>query len=494
MNDLDDLKFTNTFIDLSPEFYQAKSPDPVTEPYLVDFNPEGAELIGLDPAESLRPEFAEYFAGNKLLPGSQPLAMAYSGHQFGSYNPRLGDGRGILLGEVANGNGLKRDIHLKGAGPTRFARGFDGRATLRASIREYLAGEALHRLNIPTTRSLAIIGIRDLIYRETPELAAVLVRISDSHVRFGSFELFHYTNNPNRVTELANYVIHHHHPDIENEADRYQIFFRRVLQKTALLIAKWQAVGFVHGVMNTDNMCVTGVTFDYGPYGFIDRFDPRHTPNHSDTNGRYALGQQAEIGYWNLSKWGETLCHLVDPENILEELAQYQPTYNKIYRDLMGQKLGLGILDSEFTELIGNLFQLLYNNPVDYTNFFRALSHYPDGNYSGLLCAFSNHREIEDWLDRYNLLIEREGTSFEDRKEAMDGVNPKFLLRQYLLQRAIDKAVKEADFSEIERLRVLLQDPFRDRPDIFKKYNIDPEFYASDTPDSMLGMQLSCSA
>ena len=186
-----------------PRPHQAKSPDPVTEPYLVDFNPEGAKLIGLDPAESGRQEFSEYFAGNKLLPGSEPLAMAYSGHQFGSYNPRLGDGRGLLLGEVTNGNGQKWDIHLKGAGPTRFARGFDGRATLRASIREYLAGEALHGLNIPTTRSLAIIGIRDLIYRQTPELAAVLVRISDSHVRFGSFELFHYTNNPNRVTVLA---------------------------------------------------------------------------------------------------------------------------------------------------------------------------------------------------------------------------------------------------------------------------------------------------
>ena len=476
------------------EFFQAKSPDPVAEPYLIDFSPGSAELIGLDPAESRQPEFAEYFAGNKLLPGSQPLAMAYSGHQFGSYNPRLGDGRGILLGEVTNGNGLKWDIHLKGAGPTRFARGFDGRATLRASIREYLAGEALHGLNIPTTRSLAIIGIRDLIYRETPELAAILVRISDSHIRFGSFELFHYTNNPNRVTELANYVIRHHHPDIENESDRYQIFFRRVLHKTAFLIANWQASGFVHGVMNTDNMCVTGVTFDYGPYGFIDRFDPRYTPNHSDTNGRYALGQQAEIGYWNLSKWGETLCHLIDPEDILEEMAQYQPTYNKIYRDLMGQKLGLGILDSEFTELTGNLFHLLHNNPVDYTNFFRSLSNYPDGNYTGLLHSFSNRKEIEDWLHRYSRLIKREGTIFEERKEVMDRVNPKFLLRNYLLQRAIDKAVKEADFSEIERLRVLLQNPFRDRPKIFKEYNIDPEYYASDTLDSMLGMKLSCSA
>ncbi|GJL79743.1 MAG: UPF0061 protein [Nitrospinaceae bacterium] len=494
LKSLESFNLDNTFAQLGPELYQLKSPDPVSEPYLVDFNPEGARLIGLDPKEADRPEFVEYCAGNKLFPGSKPLAMAYSGHQFGVYNPRLGDGRGLLLGEVTNGDGHKWDIHLKGAGPTRFARGFDGRATLRSSIREYLAGEALHGLKIPTTRSLAIVGIRELIYRQTPELAAVLVRISDSHIRFGSFELFHYTNDPGRVKELADHVIQRHHPDIENEADKYQLLFRRVMTSTVQLIARWQAAGFVHGVMNTDNMCITGVTFDYGPYGFIDHFDPRYTPNTSDSHGRYALGKQAEIGYWNLSKWGETLCGLVDPEDILEEMAQYQPMYNSFYRELMGQKLGLAVLDQEFADLMGKLFELLFNNPVDYTNFFRGLSNYPEGNFSGLLHAFNDQKEIKDWLDRYGKLIDREGSAFEERKDKMDAVNPKFLLRQYLLQRAIDKALKESDFSEIQRLRVLLEDPFNDRPEIFKQYGIDPEFYASDTPDSQLGMQLSCSA
>jgi protein adenylyltransferase len=492
LKSINELEFTNTFVKMGPELYQLKSPDPVTEPYLIDFNPQAAGLLGLDPAEAKRPEFLEFCSGNKLPSGAQPLAMAYSGHQFGSYNPRLGDGRGILLGEVTNGNGQKWDIHLKGAGPTRFARGFDGRATLRATIREYLAGEALHGLNIPTTRSLAIIGIRELIYRQTPELAAILVRISDSHIRFGSFELFHYTNNPAKVTELADYVIHHHHPDIENEADKYQLLFRRVMTATAQMIAKWQAAGFVHGVMNTDNMCITGVTFDYGPYGFIDHFNPNYTPNTSDHSGRYALGKQAEIGYWNLSKWGETLCNLVAPEDIMAELSQYQTTYNNFYRDLMGQKLGLAVFDAEFKTLMGDLFQLLYKNPVDYTNFFRALSGYPEGN--GLINAFNDPREITDWLERYRKLIEREGADFEDRKATMDSVNPKFILRQYLLQRAIDKALKESDFSEIQRLRILLEDPFNDRPEIFEQYDIDPEFYSADTPDTQLGMQLSCSA
>ena len=494
MKSLNNINFTNTFVEMGPELYQLKSPDPVTEPYLIDFNPEGAKLIGLDPAEAKRSEFVEFCAGNKLPSGAQPLAMAYSGHQFGVYNPRLGDGRGLLLGEVTNDDGQKWDIHLKGAGPTRFARGFDGRATLRATIREYLAGEALHGLNIPTTRSLAIVGIRELIYRQTPELAAILVRISDSHIRFGSFELFHYTNNSAKVTALADYVIHHHHPDIENEADKYRLLFRRVVTATAHMIAKWQAMGFVHGVMNTDNMCITGVTFDYGPYGFIDRFDPSYTPNTSDHSGRYALGKQAEIGHWNLGKWGETLCNLVDPEDLMEELSQYQTLFNNNYCTLMGQKLGLAILDAEFKALMGDLFQLLYNNPVDFTNFFRALSDYPEGNFKGLIQSFNAPGEIENWLKRYGKLIDREGLPFEDRKKTMDSVNPRFILRQYLLQRAIDKAVKESDFSEISRLRVLLEDPFTDRPEIFKQYGIDPDFYSADTPDAELGMQLSCSA
>ncbi len=494
MNKLEQLNFTNTFIQLGQEFYQAKAPDPVSEPYLVDFNPDAAELIGLDPAESKRPEFAEYFGGNKLLPGSDPLAMVYCGHQFGVYNPRIGDGRGLLLGEVTNGNGHKWDIHLKGSGPTRFARGFDGRATLRASIREYLGQEALHGLGIPTTRSLAIVGIRELIYREMPELAAVLVRLSDSHVRFGSFEAYLYLNQPKRITELADYVIHHHHADIEQEADKHRILFRRVLQKTAHLIACWQSVGFIHGVMNTDNMCITGATFDYGPYGFMDQFNPHFTPNHSDASGRYAFAKQPEIGHWNLWKFGETLAHLVAPAVLQEELEQYQPTYNQLYREKMAKKLGLAVLDAEFSQLMGNLFKLLHDNPVDYSNFFRTLSQFPDGDYKPLLNPFVNQKDIEDWMSQYGRLIEREGLSDDERRQTMNRANPKFILRNYLLQRAIDKAVKEADFSEIERLRVLLADPFQDRPEVFKRYNIDAEFYASDTPDSLLDMQLSCSA
>ena len=328
------LKFKNRFIDLGSEFYQEKQPDPVTDPYLVDYSPSVGALLDL-PSKG-GSDFLEKFSGNQPMEGTRPLAMAYSGHQFGSYNPRLGDGRGLLLGEVLNKENISWDIHLKGAGPTRFARGFDGRATLQSSIREHLGSEALNGLGIPSTRSLAVIGIRELIYRQKPELAAILVRVADCHIRFGSFEYFHYNNQPKNVERLADFAIQNYHNDLWNEPEKYRIFFRRVLTLTAQLISKWQAVGFVHGVMNTDNMTITGTTFDYGPYGFIDQFNPSYTPNSSDTHGRYAYQQQPEIGFWNLNKLAETLIFLVGSDQLQEEIKQYQPIFNGFYREEMG--------------------------------------------------------------------------------------------------------------------------------------------------------------
>ena len=481
------LNFKNRFINLGPEFYQEKLPDPVTDPYLVDYSPLAGQLIDL-PSE-LSPELLEMLSGNQPMEGARPLAMTYSGHQFGSYNPRLGDGRGLLLGEVLNKEKLSWDVHLKGAGPTRFARGFDGRATLQSSIREHLGSEALHGLGIPTTRSLAVIGIRELIYRQKPELAAILVRVADCHIRFGSFEFFHYTNQPKNIERLADFAIQNFHNDICKEPERHKIFFRRVLTLTAKLIAKWQAVGFVHGVMNTDNMTITGTTFDYGPYGFIDSFNPSYTPNLSDTHGRYAFQKQAEIGFWNLNKFAETLVTLVGADQLEEEIKKYQPLFNGFYREEMGHKLGLAILDSDFSELTQDMFQLLKKNQSDYSNFFRQLADYPDR-----IKKSHFDTNFHSWLDRYIKLCEREDINNDERKSKMDAVNPKFILRTHLVKRALDKALKESDFSEIKRLRILLENPFEDRPEIFNKYNIDPEFYSQDTPNEFLGNQLSCSA
>ena len=478
------LNFKNRFIDLGPEFYQEKQPDPVTDPYLVDYSPSVGQLIDLP--EEGGDNFLANFSGNQPMEGARPLAMAYSGHQFGSYNPKLGDGRGLLLGEVSNKENISWDVHLKGAGPTRFARGFDGRATLQSSIREHLGSEALNGLGIPTTRSLAVIGIRELIYRQKPELAAILVRVADCHIRFGSFEFFHYTKQPKSVERLADFSIEHYHNDIYNEPDRYRIFFRRVLTLTAKLISKWQSVGFVHGVMNTDNMTITGTTFDYGPYGFMDGFNTRYTPNSSDTHGRYAYQQQAEIGFWNLNKLAETLIPLVGADELQEETKQYQSLLNGFYREEMGRKLGLSILDSEFSELTQEMLQLLQSQQLDYSNFFRHLANNP----SAMDCSI----ELRSWLDRYLKLCDRESISHDERKKKMNAVNPKYILRNHLVQRALEMALKESDFSEVTRLRILLENPFKDRPEIFKKYNIDADFYSQDTPQEFLGRQTSCSA
>ena len=478
------MNFKNRFIELGPEFYQAKTPDPVTDPYLIDFSPTVGELIDLPPDTNESSDFLNRFSGNSPIEGAQPLAMAYSGHQFGSYNPRLGDGRGLLLGEIQNKKQEMWDIHLKGAGPTRYARGFDGRATLNSSIREHLASEALNGLGIPTTRSLAVIGIRELIYRQRPELAAILVRVADSHIRFGSFEFFHYTRQEKNVERLLEFSIQSYYPDIAEESDRYRIFFQRTVQRTAKLIAKWQAVGFIHGVMNTDNMCITGTTFDYGPYGFMDRFVPNHTSNHSDTHRRYAYNQQPEVGFWNLNKLAETLIPLISAENLEAEMKLYQPTFNRFYREEMCQKLGLTILDSEFTQLVQDMFQMIHYQQLDYTNFFRFIANYPAAN--------SQSDDLSSWLNRYLELTQREGMSHEERKTKMDSTNPKFILRTHLLQTALDKALKESDFSEIKRLRILLENPFQDQPEFFEKHEI--EHYAQETPEASVCGQTSCSA
>ena len=478
------LNFNNRFIGLGPEFFQAKSPDPVTDPYLIDYSPLVGKLIDLPPDAAESRDFLNHFSGNSPIEGSQPLAMAYSGHQFGSYNPRLGDGRGLLLGEIKNNKQEIWDIHLKGAGPTRFARGFDGRATLNSSIREHLASEALNGLGIPTTRSLAVIGIRELIYRQRPELAAILVRVADSHIRFGSFEFFHYTGKAKNVERLLEFSIQSYYPDIAKEPDRYRIFFQRTVQRTAKLIAKWQAIGFIHGVMNTDNMCITGSTFDYGPYGFMDRFVPNHTPNHSDTHRRYAYNQQPEIGFWNLNKLAETFIPLISAEILEQEMKQYQPAFNRFYRVEMSKKLGLSILDSEFTQLVQEMFQLIHEQQLDYTNFFRFLANYPEAN--------SQSDDLRSWLSRYLELVQREGISHEERKTHMDATNPKFILRTHLLQTALDKALRESDFSEIRRLRILLENPFQDQPEIFEEHEI--EHYAQETPEESVCRQTSCSA
>ena len=294
---LEALSFDNSYARLPEAFYAKLNPTPFSSPpYLVHANPSAAKLLDLDPGQFARSESAALFGGGMLAPGMEPLAMLYSGHQFGVYVPQLGDGRAILLGEVKNDRGERWDLHLKGAGMTPFSREGDGRAVLRSTIREYLCSEAMHALGIPTTRALCIVGSDDKVYREQIETAATLVRMAPSHVRFGTFEIFYYRKQHEHLKLLADYVIEQFFPHLSDVREKYAAFFAEVVGRTAKLIAQWQAAGWAHGVMNTDNMSILGLTLDYGPFGFMDEYDAGFICNHSDSNGRYAFNQQSYIG------------------------------------------------------------------------------------------------------------------------------------------------------------------------------------------------------
>lgn len=486
---LEDLSFDNTYARLPGAFYAKLNPTPFSEPpYLVSFNPAAATLIDLDPNEAKRPEFAGLFGGSLLVPGMEPLAMLYSGHQFGVYVPQLGDGRAILLGEIRNQHEERWDLHLKGAGMTPFSRDGDGRSVLRSAIREYLCSEAMHGLGIPTTRALCIIGSDEKIYREQIETAATIVRMAPSHVRFGTFEIFYYRRQHELLQRLADYTIELHFPALTQTADRYVQFVAEVVRRTAELVAKWQAVGWAHGVLNTDNMSILGVTLDYGPYGFMDDYDAGFICNHSDYNGRYAFNQQPYIGLWNLSCLAQALLPLAPKEELKAALDSYMPAYDRHYRNLMCAKLGLQEEQVEDDELIRDLLGLMQGSRVDYTRFFRELSTFCSevgAARQALRDWFLDPVRFDAWAARYGERLKNENSRDDERRERMNRVNPKYVLRNYLAQTAIEKA-QQKDFSEIDRLLALLQEPFTEHPGM--------ESYAAAPPNWGKHIVVSCSS
>ncbi|HLZ33922.1 MAG TPA: YdiU family protein, partial [Nitrospira sp.] len=460
---LETLSFDNTYARLPEAFYARLNPTPFdSPPYLVHANPAAAGLVDLDPGQFNRPEFAGLFGCSMLAPGMDPLAMLYSGHQFGVYVPQLGDGRAILLGEVRNERGETWDLHLKGAGMTPFSRDGDGRAVLRSTIREYLCSEAMHSLGIPTTRALCLVGSDHKVYREQIETAATLVRMAPSHVRFGTFEIFYYRKQHEHLRVLADYVIEQYFPHLALHADRYPRFFAEVVERTAKLIAQWQAVGWAHGVMNTDNMSILGITLDYGPFGFMDDYDAGFICNHSDHNGRYAFNQQPYIGLWNLSCLAQALLPLVEKEALKAALDRYTSLFEDQYRSLMRAKLGLREERAEDDELVRDLLGLLQESRADYTIVFRELGTFrsdPGVSNDRLREHFLNRERFDEWAARYRDRLRSEQSRDEDRRRCMNQVNPKYVLRNYLAHTAIEKA-QQKDFSEIGRLLTLLQDPY----------------------------------
>lgn len=485
---LEELQFDNTYARLPEAFYARVEPTPLPNPVLVSFNPDAAALLDLDPDEAKRPEFAGVFGGQLLIPGSEPVAMLYSGHQFGIYAGQLGDGRAILLGEVRNDRGETWDLHLKGAGQTPFSRDGDGRAVLRSTIREYLCGEAMHGLGIPTTRSLCIVAGDEPVLRERPEVGAMLLRMAPTHVRFGSFQAFFARRQPEYVKQLADYVIARFYPHLVEAVDRYPRFFHEVSVRTARLIAKWQAVGWAHGVMNSDNMSIIGLTLDYGPYGFLDAYDPAFICNHSDHHGRYSFQNQPDIGYFNLRCLGQALSSLVTPQQEQEALAAYEAAYAAHYLELMRAKLGLQDAKPEDAALVSSLLELMAAGRVDYTIFFRALGGFKSGEgeaNDSLRDFFTDRDGFSRWAVRYADRLRAETGRDVDRRARMHQVNPKYVLRNYLAQTAIERA-RQKDYSEIDRLRQLLKDPFAEQPDM--------DAYAAPPPDWGRQILVSCSS
>jgi uncharacterized protein YdiU (UPF0061 family) len=489
---MDDLPFENSYAALPPAFYTRLTPTPVPAPYLVCASPSAAALIDLDPAEFDTEDFVQAFAGNRSLPRSMPLAAVYSGHQFGVWAGQLGDGRAILLGEVpahdAPPPGMM-ELQLKGAGLTPYSRMGDGRAVLRSSIREFLCSEAMAALDIPTTRALSVVGSDALVMRETPETSAIATRMSPSFVRFGSFEHWFYNDRKDELKTLADYVIDRFYPELRSNANPYQAFLAEVTRRTAHMIAQWQAVGFMHGVMNTDNMSILGLSIDYGPFGFMEAFDAAHICNHSDQQGRYSYQMQPGIGQWNCYALGQALLPLIgDVDSTHAALDIYKTEYQTRLDQLLHAKLGLKTHRKDDDKLIDAMFALLQNTHADFTLFFRRLGDLQVENPAAdepLRDLFIDRPAFDAWALQYRVRLRQENSVEKERRLAMNAVNPKYVLRNYLAQSAIEKA-QNKDYSEIAKLLRILEKPFDEQPEHAK--------YADLPPDWASELEVSCSS
>lgn len=468
------------YLTLDGEFYDLTDPEPLDEPYLISFNPEAAKLINLDINAGEDPHFVELLNGTYLPKGSRPFAMCYAGHQFGNYNPWMGDGRASNLGTVQGWN-----LQLKGSGETLYSRMADGRAAVRSSIREYLMSEAMHHLGIPTTRALGIIGSKTKIIRKRMENAAIVMRMSTSWVRFGTFEYFYYRKEHTKLEALAQYVIKESYPHLENDDDRFFKMFCEVVERTATMIAKWQGVGFNHGVMNTDNMSIEGLTIDYGPYAMLDDFNYNYVCNHTDRAGRYAYGEQPNISYWNLTKLSEALSPIISKEKMQKKLDDFGAfIYPNAYVSVMREKLGLSIELDDDAQLIEELVVTLHAAFVDNTLFFRTLSRY-NGDKTELYDIAMDPVVVDKWLLLYDTRLQKEIRTQAERQEEMLKRNPKYVLKNYMLEDAI-RLAELGDYSMIETLLYIAEHPYDELPEF--------EHFLGDTPEEHKNIGLACSS
>ncbi|AYM96622.1 YdiU family protein [Acidovorax sp. 1608163] len=482
------LRWQSGFSALGSDFFTELRPTPLPSPHWVGTSADVAQLLGLPAHWAQTDEALQAFTGNQLLAGSQPLASVYSGHQFGVWAGQLGDGRAILLGETAAGS----EIQLKGAGRTSYSRMGDGRAVLRSSIREFLCSEAMHGLGIPTSRALCITGSPASVRREEIETAAVVTRVAPSFVRFGHFEHFAANDLEPQLRALADYVIDRYYPECRSTeatgpwgGNAYAALLHSVSERTAHLMAQWQAVGFCHGVMNTDNMSILGLTLDYGPFQFLDAFVPGHICNHSDHHGRYAYNRQPNIAYWNLFCLAQALLPLIEEQDTaLAALESYKTVFPNAFMGQMRKKLGLTQTRAEDEALVESLLQLLARNAVDYTIFWRRLSHaVANGQYEPVRDLFADRPAWDAWLLSYSELLALDNQA--PAGDLMLKSNPKYVLRNHLGEQAI-RAAKAGDFSELATLQRLLEQPFEEHP--------GHEAYADFPPDWASSISISCSS
>ena len=466
--------FTLRYAHLPARFYESFKPVPVPDPRLVAFNKPLAEALGFDLVNFDAEEAAVWFSGNVVPHGAEPLAQAYAGHQFGGFVPRLGDGRAVLLGEVTGRDGKLRDIQLKGAGRTPFSRGGDGRAPLGPVLREYLVSEAMHAMGIPSTRALAAVTTGERVVRGLPEPGAILTRVASSHIRVGTFQYFAARGDIEGVRELAEHVIERHYPELDagQEGERYLSLLEAVMARQAALIAKWMGVGFIHGVMNTDNTAVSGETIDFGPCAFMEQYEPQTVFSSIDEGGRYAYANQPRIAQWNLARLAETLLPLINDDadeavaQATELLQRFPEQYEAEWLAVMRAKLGLEQALPEDEALIEALLTAMQRGHADFTLTFRRLADVAVSAEAkaGLIALFERPEEMSAWLADWEERLCRETCTAGERAKRMRQANPAFIPRNHRVQQAITAAMEENDYSLFETLLEVVTHPFDEQP------------------------------
>lgn len=488
-----DLPLAPQYAQLGAPYHAPVDPTPLPQPQFVHFNAGLAAELGLDATATA--ELTDILAGNQPWPRYAPLASVYAGHQFGRWNPQLGDGRALMIAEIQRPDGERAELQLKGAGPTPFSRGADGRAVLRSSIREYLCSEAMHALGVPTTRCLSLVVSSQPVFRETVEPAAVVCRVAPSFVRFGHFEWFYSRGQYAQLAPLADHVIDTNFPHLSGQPDRYAAWLGEVIERTARLIAQWQTLGFCHGVMNTDNFSALGLTLDYGPFGFMDAFRQHHVCNQSDSAGRYAYGAQPEVGQWNCSRLLLATRPLLSEDQeeagvlATELYGRYSDAYSVAVMQRWADKFGLREVLPGDADLVIRFLTLLQSGKSDFTRSFRHLARIRtdnDGPATGVREEMVDLEAFDAWVVDYRARLRTEqNTDDAERAERMNRVNPKYILRNHLAQAAITQAEAD-DYSEVARLMTVLAHPYDEQPEF--------EAYAAEPPSDLRRIEVSCSS